>query len=128
MKTYRWEVSGFHLLFQADSKAACVEADAPTDIVQGIEYSAADDATIENWVWENVQSCWDSPGTCKMAPQEDNGVVNPRLNVYGGDGLKVADLSIAPSNISANTYSTALAIGEKAAHIFLQELGLVGDQ
>jgi alcohol oxidase len=61
-----------------------------------------------------------------MKPRERGGVVDPRLNVYGVQGLKVADMSIAPSNVAANTYSTALVIGEKAAMIIAEELGIEG--
>jgi alcohol oxidase len=61
-----------------------------------------------------------------MKPRERGGVVDPRLNVYGVEGLKVADMSIAPSNVGANTYSTALLIGEKAAVIIAEELGIKG--
>jgi alcohol oxidase len=46
------------------------------------------------------------------------------LNVYGVLGIKVADLSIAPGNVSANTYGTALVIREKAAAIIADELGI----
>ena len=59
-----------------------------------------------------------------MAPREEGGVVDPGLNVYGTKGLKVADLSIAPGNVAANTNNTALMIGEKAADIVIRELGL----
>ena len=59
-----------------------------------------------------------------MKPRERGGVLDPRLNVYGVQGLKVADLSICPSNVGANTYSTALVIGEKAAVIVAEELGI----
>ena len=61
-----------------------------------------------------------------MKPRERGGVVDPRLNVYGVQGLKVADMSIAPSNVAANTYSTALVIGEKAAMMIAEELGIEG--
>ena len=61
-----------------------------------------------------------------MKPCERGGVVDPRLSVYGVQGLKVADMSIAPSNVSANTYSTALVIGEKAAIMIAKELGIKG--
>lgn len=59
-----------------------------------------------------------------MKPRSRGGVVDPRLNVYGVHKLKIADLSICPSNVAANTYSTALAIGEKAAVIIAEELGI----
>jgi alcohol oxidase len=61
-----------------------------------------------------------------MKPRKQGGVVDPRLNVYGVRGLKVADLSIDPGNVSTNTYSTALVIGEKAAVIIAEELGIKG--
>lgn len=34
------------------------------------------------------------------------------------------DLSIVPENVGANTYNTALVVGEKAALIIAEELGL----
>ena len=59
-----------------------------------------------------------------MKPREKGGVVDSKLNVYGVSGLKVADLSIPPANVGANTYGTALVIGEKAAVIIAEELGI----
>jgi len=44
--------------------------------------------------------------------------------VYGVTNLKVADMSIAPINVGTNTYWTALLIGEKAAMIIADELGI----
>ena len=61
-----------------------------------------------------------------MKPRERGGVVDSRLNVFGVRRLKVADLSIGPSNVGANTYSTALVIGEKAAVLIAEELGIDG--
>jgi alcohol oxidase len=51
-------------------------------------------------------------------------VVDASLSVYGVRGLKIADLSIPPRNVAANTMSTAVAVAEKAADIFIEELGL----
>ena len=36
------------------------------------------------------------------------------------------DCSIAPSNVGANTYNTAIAIGEKAAVLIAEDLGISG--
>ncbi|KAG1819467.1 hypothetical protein DFJ58DRAFT_887330 [Suillus subalutaceus] len=54
----------------------------------------------------------------------DQGVVDARLNVYGVSNLKVADMSISPLNVGTNTYSTALLIGERAAMIIAEDLGI----
>ncbi|KAK7994551.1 alcohol oxidase-like protein [Apiospora marii] len=113
----------------AGSKAACVETEAPIASavdVKDIEYTAEDDAAIVQFLRENVNTTWHSLGTCKMAPREEGGVVNKHLSVYGVEGLKLADLSIVPENVGANTNNTALTVGEKAADIFIKELGLAG--
>ncbi|KAF8262164.1 glucose-methanol-choline oxidoreductase [Lactarius quietus] len=59
-----------------------------------------------------------------MKPREQGGVVDTKLNVYGVSGFKVSGLSIAPGNVGANTYGTTLVIGEKAAVIIAEELGI----
>lgn len=83
-----------------------------------------DDLAIDKFVRENAGTTWHSLGTCAMKAREGAGVVDSRLNVYGVQGLKVADLSIAPANVSANTYSTAVLIGEKAANLIAEELNI----
>ncbi|KAK2616262.1 hypothetical protein QQS21_000897 [Conoideocrella luteorostrata] len=89
-----------------------------------IEYDAEDDAAIEDYIRTYLTTPWHSLGTCKMAPREKGGVVDKDLNVYGMEGLKLADLSICPENVGANTNNTALIVGEKAAFIIGRELGL----
>lgn len=124
METYRGEVASLHPPFPPQSDAACIEINGPLGDVSDIHYTDEDDAIIEKWLREHVGSTWHSLGTCKMRPREEMGVVDPSLNVYGVQGLKIADLSIVPRNIGANTNNTALAIGEKAADILVKELGL----
>lgn len=126
MGIFRGEYKSFHPAFPDASKAAIADEklDGQLSDIKDIEYSAEDDAIIDKFSRENVGSTWHSLGTCKMAPREKNGVVDPDLNVYGVEGLKLADLSIAPKNVAANTANTALVIGEKAADIIIKELGL----
>ena len=59
-------------------------------------------------------------GTCRMGVDELS-VVDPLLRVHGVDGLRVADASVMPSVVSANTNATVLAIAERAAAI-LQDM------
>ena len=58
-------------------------------------------------------------GTCKMGIEKDS-VVDPELRVKGIKGLRVVDLSILPHQVSGNTHSVALMIGEKAADMILK--------
>ncbi|KAI1341324.1 alcohol oxidase [Xylariaceae sp. FL0016] len=124
MQVFRGELPSGHPAFPADSKAACVAPDGPLENVQDIEYSAEDDKLVDDFAREHVSSAWHSSGTCTMAPFDQNGVVDSSLRVYGVEGLKLADLSIVPKSVAANTNHTALVIGEKAASIIIEELGL----
>ena len=54
-------------------------------------------------------------GTCRMGPNPAESVVDDRLRVHGITGLRVADSSIMPEVVSANTNAAALMIGEKCA-------------
>jgi len=126
MPAYRGELQQRHPDFPVGSKAACRETDGPIAIdAPDLVYSAEDDQAIEKFHREVVTSARHALGTCAMKPRDQGGVVDARLNVYGVKGLKVADLSIAPSNVAANTHSSALLIGEKAAALIAEDLGLV---
>jgi choline dehydrogenase len=59
-------------------------------------------------------------GACRMGPATDRAaVVDDRLRVHGIDKLRVADSSVMPAIVSANTYATSLMIGEKASDLVL---------
>lgn len=123
MKVFQGEIANTHPRFPAGSQAACTHGSLPPD-APDLEYDGQDDKAIEQWLRENVGSTWHSLGTCNMAPHEEGGVVDADLNVYGVERLKIADLSIPPRNVAANTANAAMAIGEKAADMFIKELGL----
>ncbi|KAF7336802.1 GMC-OxRdtase-N domain-containing protein [Mycena venus] len=127
MDSYRGEFALEHPQFPPGSAAACVRADGPVPIsAPDIVYSAEDDEAIDQYHRAAVGTTWHSLGTCAMKPRDQGGVVDSRLNVYGVKNLKVADLSIAPTNVGANTYNSALVVGEKAALIIADELGVKG--
>ena len=57
-------------------------------------------------------------GTCKMGPEGDPmAVLDETLSVRGVEGLKVADCSIMPLQVSANTNGPAMMIGWRAADL-----------
>ncbi|KAF5368003.1 hypothetical protein D9758_004392 [Tetrapyrgos nigripes] len=128
METYRGGIPSSHPKFPEGSDAAVKgECDGPDPIdAPNFEYTEEDDKAIDDYHRNIVETTWHSLGTCPMKPRDQNGVVDSLLNVYGVQNLKVADMSIAPSNVGANTYNTALIIGEKLTLILTQELGVKG--
>ena len=69
---------------------------------------------VRNW----AQNIYHPVGTCKMG-NDPMSVVNDRLQVHGVQGLRVADASIMPFIINANTNNPCIMIGEKCADLIL---------
>jgi len=124
---YQGELESGHPPFSKDSQAAIQTSSGPVGIESAdIIYTEEDNKIIDEFHRLNVATTWHSIGTCAMKAREQGGVVTERLDVYGVKNLKVADCSITPANVGANTYSTAVAIGEKAAVIIAEDLGIKG--
>ncbi|KAK0469586.1 GMC oxidoreductase-domain-containing protein [Desarmillaria tabescens] len=128
MDAYRGCCVPAHPKFPKGNEAALeLQAQSPIAVsAPDINYTAEDDFAIDEYHRLNVKTAWHSLGTCAMKRRSERGVVDSHLNVYGVENLKVVDMSIAPSNVGANTYNTALVIGEKAALIIGGELGIKG--
>ncbi|KAI0759156.1 alcohol oxidase [Irpex lacteus] len=75
------------------------------------------EADIKQWITKSFQTIYHTIGTNAMLPKEKGGVVSPQLQVYGTKNLRVADISVVPLHISANTQSTAYGLGQIAADI-----------
>ena len=80
------------------------------------EQDLVSDETLDAWLNQNISTAQHTCGTCKMGPDSDPmAVVDQYGRVKGISGLTVADLSIAPNVIRANTNATAIMIGERVA-------------
>ncbi|MFZ1682254.1 MAG: GMC oxidoreductase, partial [Rhizobiaceae bacterium] len=59
--------------------------------------------------------------TCRMGPDAQTAVVDPRLRVHGIAGLRIADASVFPDIISGNTNAPSYAVGWKAAAMIQED-------
>ncbi len=59
--------------------------------------------------------------TCRMGPDAEGAVVDPRLKVHGLEGLRVIDASIFPANITGNTNAASIMTGWKGAELVLED-------
>lgn len=75
-----------------------------------------DDDDLHHWVPRNLLSYYHYAGTCRMGTDEQ-AVVDTRLRVRGVSGLCVADASVLPGPISANTNATVYAVAERAVEL-----------
>jgi choline dehydrogenase-like flavoprotein len=71
---------------------------------------------LRGYLRQNIRSYNHYAGTCRIGVDE-SAVVDSELRVYGVDGLRVADASVMPSPVSANTNATVYAIAERAVEL-----------
>lgn len=76
----------------------------------------ASDEALDAWLLTHATTQHHSSGTCKMGPSSDTlAVVDQYGRVHGLEGLRVADASIMPDVVRANTNATTIMIGERLA-------------
>ena len=81
------------------------------------------DAELIDFIREFATTIYHPACTCKMG-SDGLAVVDERLRVHGVDGLRVADASIMPRIINANTNAPCIMIGEKAAAMIIEDNAL----
>ncbi|PSN60156.1 alcohol oxidase [Corynespora cassiicola Philippines] len=98
---------------------------APMSDIWNEEYEPGTSVqTDEDWkkyALANTLSIYHPIGTSALLPEEDGGVVDPDLKVYGTKGLRVVDASIIPLLPSAHIQTLVYGIAEKAAEIIISQ-------
>ena len=85
-------------------------------VVQPTEEDLASDEALDRWMRRTVFNTTHASGTCKMGPSSDPmAVVDQHLSIHGLENIKVADASVMPNVIRANTNCTTIMIGERCA-------------
>ena len=94
------------------------------NLISPTDHDLASDEALDSWMMENVWIGQHLSGTCKMGPSNDPmAVVDQYCRVHGLEGLRVADASIMPDVIRANTNATTIMIGKRVADWIAAELG-----
>ncbi|MEU0430682.1 GMC family oxidoreductase N-terminal domain-containing protein [Streptomyces sp. NPDC006290] len=83
---------------------------------------AAGDPELRAYLRRTVTTYHHPSGTCKMGVDAE-AVVDPRLRVYGIDGLRVADASVFPAITTGNTHAPALLVGEQVSRFIASDHG-----
>lgn len=85
------------------------------------EVTPSDESGVEDLIRETANPGYHFCGTCRLGDDADEmAVVTPDARVRGMDNLRVADASIMPSIVSANTNATAMMIGERVSELMLE--------
>lgn len=80
------------------------------------EANLASDTALTDFIRNNCSTLHHVAGTVKMGPPQDSmAVVDQYCRVRGVEGLRVADASVMPNIVRANTNLTCIMIGERVA-------------
>jgi choline dehydrogenase len=75
-----------------------------------------DSSNLENYLRQSLKCYFHYVGTCRIG-NGDMAVVDPLLRVQTLQGLRVADASVMPSIVAANTNAAVYGIAERAAAV-----------
>ncbi len=78
------------------------------------------DQQLEDYVRSTLATVHHPGSTCRMG-NDNNSVVDYQLRVHGLEGLRIADASIYPKLVGANTNASVVAIAEKASDMILSK-------
>ncbi|CRG84226.1 Alcohol dehydrogenase [acceptor] [Talaromyces islandicus] len=87
------------------------------EITPGSDVQTDDDWL--DWLRQSASTEFHPSSSCAMLPQEQGGVVDAKLRVYGLANVRVADASVAPISLSTHLMSSTYAIAEQASSIIL---------
>jgi choline dehydrogenase len=100
-------------------QAGALNAWRAEEVHPGPHVHDTDSDAVGDYLRRSLKCYFHYVGTCRMGDDE-MAVVDPDLRVRGIAGLRVADASVMPSIIAANTNATVYGIAERAADLIRQ--------
>ena len=98
-------------LLEGDSYSPYIE-----EIIAPTPADLETDEALDGWLRRNISTSYHISGTCKMGPDTDPmAVVDQQLRVRGVSNLRIADASVMPDVVRANTNVTTMMIAERVA-------------
>lgn len=82
--------------------------------------SVRDEDECRAYIRRTATTFYHPVGTCRIG-NDELAVVDPLLRVHGVSGVWVADASVMPSVVSANTNATVMGIAERAADLIAND-------
>ncbi|WP_405983789.1 GMC family oxidoreductase [Streptomyces sp. NBC_00872] len=86
------------------------------EVLPGPDVRDDDSDSVRAYLYRSLRTYSHQVGTCRIGT-DGMAVVDTELRVHGIGGLRVADASVMPSIVSANTVATVYAIAERAADL-----------
>jgi choline dehydrogenase len=87
-------------------------------VISPSDVNTFSDEVLDEWIVENLSTAFHTLGGARMGSDEATSVVDQYGRVHGLRGLRVADISIAPSVIRRSPHATAVMLGERFAGFF----------
>ncbi|CAG8346443.1 unnamed protein product [Penicillium salamii] len=88
------------------------------EITPGSSVQTDEDWT--QWLREQASTEFHPSSSCAMLPQDQGGVVDANLRVYGLANVRVADASIVPIALSSHLMASTYGVAEQASTIILE--------
>jgi choline dehydrogenase len=101
------------------AESPALSAVIESELLPGPEVTS--DADIMAYQRQKAWTVFHQCSTCRMGRDEAASVVDPRLRVYGVEGLRVADASIFPTIPTGNTNAPSIMVGERASDLILED-------
>lgn len=111
-------IKGIHLIRQI-AGAPALQSVIESELSPGADVDS--DSEIAKFISQQAWTVFHPCSTCRMGKDPTASVVDPNLQVYGVEGLRIADASIFPTIPTGNINAPSIMVGERASDLILKD-------